>query len=303
MQIGISANPAGAYQMFYRHAGHQGPAVVLLHGIPTHSFLWQNLIPELATRTVVLAPDLVGYGQSAPAPVADLTLPRQADHILALLDTLGIRQAHFVGHDLGGGIAQILAVRHPERVLSLALVDPVCFSNWPIPQVVAMRWPTAPEFEPGPALVQQMLQIGVYHPEVLTPEVVEEFTAPYSHPQGPEALQRAATALEHHQTEELVPDLGRIRVPVTILWGQHDRFLPAYWGLRLQQAIPRSRFQVLPECGHFGMLDNPALLARELMAHLEQATLLTQAALAAPLSGLAPTPRAVVPPPPPPPGL
>lgn len=261
----------GRNPLFYRQAGTGGPAVVLLHGNPTHSFIWQAVIPSLARQFTVIAPDLLGYGRSPLAPTEELLLPRQAEHVLALLDSLGIEQAHFVGHDMGGGIAQILAIHYPERVLSMAVTDSVCFSNWPVPLAVGMRWPTAPEFEPL-MVVQEFLRLGVHNQSLLTTELIQAVMEPYVTLKDPRAIQVANFALEHHQTEELVPDLPKIRVPTTILWGQYDRLLPPYWGWRLHQAISQSTFQILPECGHFTMFDNPALLTQELLAHLQRAT-------------------------------
>ncbi|MFZ5824123.1 MAG: alpha/beta fold hydrolase [Bacillota bacterium] len=269
MQQPITAH--GPAPLFHRRAGAIGTPVVLIHGIPTHSFLWHGVIPLLAEQHQVIAPDLRGYGASPGGPVEELTLPRQAEQILALLDSLGIAQAHFVGHDLGGGIAQILAVDHPERVLSVAITDGVCFSNWPLPVVVAMRYPSAPEFEPGPAVVQEMLRRGVHNQDLLTPEIMQAFLQPVLSPEGPSRLQLAAMALEHHQTERLADRLGEIQAPMTVLWGQFDRFLPAYWGWRLHQAVGHSAFHLLPACGHFTMLDNPVLLARHLLDHLVRA--------------------------------
>lgn len=262
----------GSYRLFYRQAGSEGPVVVLMHGIPTNSSLWRGVIPILSPWCRIIAPDLLGYGRSSPAPVDELSLPRQAEHILALLDAIGVHQAHFVGHDLGGGIAQILAVHHPERVLSLVITDSVCFSNWPLGRVVAMRSPTAPEFEPSPSTVYNMLRIGAIRQDALTPEVIEGLIGPYRRPEGPEALQRAAWALEHHQTQDLVPHLAAIRAPATILWGQYDRFLPPYWGQRLNDAIPGSRFHLLRDCGHFSVLDDPMLFGEEVLQHLNWAT-------------------------------
>lgn len=267
---GALVNTAG-YSLFCRQWGSEGPVVVLIHGIPTHSYLWHSVAPVLAQNHRVLAVDLLGYGKSPPGPVPDLTLPRQAEHILALLDSLGIQQAHFVGHDLGGGIAQILAVYHSERVQSIAITDGVCFSNWPVPPVVSMRKPPAPAFEPGPMRVEEMLRLGTFNQEVLTPNILRAFTEPWEQPGGSARLQQAALALEHHQTEELVDRLPAITVPVSIFWGQYDRLLPAYWGWRLHEAIPGSSFSLLLDAGHFTMFDRPDILARELQQHLERA--------------------------------
>jgi len=197
-------------------------------------------------------------------------LHSQAQHILSILDQLRIEKAHFVGHDLGGGIVQIIAVNNPERVISITVADGVCFSNWPLPTVVSMRWPTAPEFEPSPLIVQQMLREGMHNQKMLTADIIEVFTSPFKTLENYKALQLAASALEHHETEVLVPYLPFITVPTTILWGQYDRFLPPYWGLRLHQAIPNSRLRILPNCGHYSMLDNSQLFSHELISHLQQ---------------------------------
>lgn len=148
------------------------------------------------------------------------------------------------------------------------VADGVCFANWPLPLVKAIRWPTAPEFEPGTALIGRMIRGGVYSPEILTPKVMEAFTAPFATPSGPEELKRASLALDHHQTEDIVPDLPNLKVPVTLLWGQHDPYTTPYWGKKLQEAIPNSILKILPECSHYSMLDNPVLFSQELLKHL-----------------------------------
>ncbi|UFJ42019.1 alpha/beta hydrolase [Brevibacillus humidisoli] len=260
----------GPHKMFARIAGNGNEDVVFLHGIPTNSLLWMQIIPSLSAKYRVIAPDLLGYGQSGRAAAKELDLPKQAKYVIGILDQLGVQSAHIVGHDLGGGIAQILAVRYPERVKSMVVVDGVCFSNWPLPPVVALRYPTAPEFEPTPQFIERMLRVGTYHQDLVTPQWVEAFVFPFSHPGGADELQQASLALEHHQTEELVPYLPSIRVPVTLMWGQHDRFLPAYWGARLQEVIPHSHFRVLPQCGHYSMIDNPLLFSQELLQHLQR---------------------------------
>jgi pimeloyl-ACP methyl ester carboxylesterase len=258
----------GNYKVHYERSGTGTETVVLLHGIPTNSFLWHAVVPDLAEKYTVIVPDLLGYGSSDRAPQEELTLPSQAEHILTLLDSLDIQQAHFVGHDLGGGIVQILSVKHPERVLSMVVADGVCFANWPLPLVTAIRWPTAPEFEPSTALIEQMIRGGVYNSEVLTPQVMEAFTAPFANSSGPDALRRASLALDHHQTEDIAPDLPNLEMPVTLLWGQHDPYIAAYWGQQLQEAIPNSKLEILPECGHYSTLDNPGLVSQQLLNHL-----------------------------------
>ncbi|MBT2759170.1 alpha/beta hydrolase [Mesobacillus foraminis] len=263
---------AGKFDFFYRSAGTGSETLVLLHGIPTNSYLWIHVIPQLAQKYRVIAPDMIGYGGSDRSTHEDLTLPMQAQHIVSLLDTLGLQKVHIIGHDLGGGVAQILAVHYPERVSSFMVIDGVAFSNWPLREVVALRFPTAPAFEPSIYFIERMLREGLFHQNLLTPEVLLAFITPFNHPGGAIELQEASLALEHIQTENLVPQLKQLQIPAAFLYGQYDRFLPPYWGQRLQEAVPGSTFKVLPECGHFSMIDNPLLVSEEILKHLSTRT-------------------------------
>lgn len=262
---------AGGHKLFYRTAGTGNQTIVLLHGIPTNSFLWMSILPELAENFTVIAPDMLGFGKSGRATREELTLPKQAEHLVALLDALDIDSAHIVGHDLGGGVAQIMAVHHPERVNSFVVLDGVAFNNWPLAKVVALRYPTALEFESPAFFIERMFREGLFHQEILAPELLNPFLTPFNHVKGLLELQEASFALDHHQTEDLVPALEQVKLPATFLYGQYDRLLPAYWGHLLKETVPGSTFKVLPECGHFSMLDNPLLVAGEIADHLKRA--------------------------------
>ncbi|WP_186579609.1 alpha/beta fold hydrolase [Aquibacillus kalidii] len=259
----------GNYKLSYRTAGSGEETIVLLHGIPTNSFLWIHVIPQLAQHYTVIAPDMLGFGHSDRASHEELTLPKQAEHVISLLDALNVGEVHVAGHDLGGGVAQLLAVNFPTRITSFMVIDGVTFSNWPLPKVVALRYPTASEFEPSIFFIERMIREGLYHQELFTPELIQAFTLPFSHPNGPNELKEASLALNHHQTEDIVPDLAKLNMPATFLYGEYDRYLPAYWGLRLQETVPNSTFKVLPECSHYSMLDNPLLVSKEILQHLK----------------------------------
>ena len=112
---------------------------VLLHGIPTSPALWRHVLPQVRGGRL-LAFELVGYGESIPAGRdRDISVARQADSLLAWLDHLAIEQAVLVGHDLGGGVAQIAAVHQPRRCAGLVLANAVCYDSWPILSVRALR--------------------------------------------------------------------------------------------------------------------------------------------------------------------
>src|SRR5215210_5945549 len=109
------------HRVAYRSAG-SGPAIVLVHGITSTSATWERVLPALAKRFTVIAPDLLGHGGTAK-PRGDYSLGAYASGVRDLLVTLGHERATFVGHSLGGGVAMQLAYQFPERCERLILVD------------------------------------------------------------------------------------------------------------------------------------------------------------------------------------
>ena len=108
------------YRRAYRIAG-EGPALLLIHGIGDSSATWVDLIPGLARRYTVIAPDLLGHGAS-DKPRADYSVAAYANGMRDLLGVLGIDRATLVGHSLGGGVAMQFAYQFPERTERLVLV-------------------------------------------------------------------------------------------------------------------------------------------------------------------------------------
>ena len=119
----------------------QGPPLVLLHGIPSSSYLWRDVIGPLSATFDVLAPDLLGYGDSDKRLDADLSIAAQARYMVAFMESLGVHQAAVVGHDIGGGIAQLIAVDEPQRVARLILIDSVVDNNWPVADIARLKEP------------------------------------------------------------------------------------------------------------------------------------------------------------------
>ena len=94
----------------------KGDPVVLIHGMPTSAYLWRDVIPPLAQDFTVFALDLLGYGDS-DKPKADLSLPAQARYVAEFMLKVGLTRATVAGHDIGGGVAQLLGVERPGRDL------------------------------------------------------------------------------------------------------------------------------------------------------------------------------------------
>lgn len=121
-------------EMAYVDTG-QGRPVVFLHGNPTYSYLWRNVIPHVEPLARCLAPDLIGMGDSGKASAGSYRFVDHARYLDAWFEALGIRDAVLVGHDWGGALAFYWAQRHPERVRGLVymetIVMPLTWDDWP----------------------------------------------------------------------------------------------------------------------------------------------------------------------------
>lgn len=244
-------------EMAYTDLG-SGQPVVLLHGIPTWSFLYNDVIPRLEPHCRVLAPDFLGHGYSDHRDRFDRSLTAQTNAVLRFLDNLEIEQATFVGHDTGGGVALITAIEHPERVKRLVLSNVVAYDSWPIGDMIALGDPTWRKKTPGEVadFVAAGLPDGIHRKDRLTDEFRAGIVAPYLSEHGKLSLIRNASALNTNHTMALVDRHGDIRAPTLLLWGVHD---PWQWiedGERLAQEIPNSRLERV-EASHWIPQDAP----------------------------------------------
>jgi pimeloyl-ACP methyl ester carboxylesterase len=243
-------------EMAYVDVG-EGPAVVLLHGFPTSSFLWRREIMLLASRMRVIAPDLLGYGDSDQQPEADLSLVAQADFVRELMEQLGIERVALVGHDIGGGVAQLLALDHGLTVETLVLLDSVCFEAWPSEAVRLFQAARADEetAEVAEDVVRAALVLGMSHRDRLDEETVQGYARPWK--TDPRALFRAARGVDGKGLSGREAELAAIDVPTLIIWGEDDPFLPVELGERLGEIIDRATVALLPGCSHFVTEDAP----------------------------------------------
>jgi 2-hydroxymuconate-semialdehyde hydrolase len=235
----------------------EGPAVLLLHGFPTSSFLWRREAWLLAQRMRVIAPDLLGYGQSAMPADADLSEPAQAGYVRELLDGLRVRELAVVGHDIGGAIAQMLALDEDLDVRALALLDSACFDAWPVEAVRKLQATAAEQetVELAEAAVRRVFDLGVAHRDRLDEAALASYLQPWTRDAG--ALFRAARAMTGRGLAGRDAELAAMAAPVLIVWGEDDPFLGAELAERLGDVLPGSAVALLPGCSHFITEDAP----------------------------------------------
>lgn len=251
-----------------------GEPVILLHGIPTWSFLFRDLISSLANERRVLAPDLLGFGYSDKRDCFDRSIGRQAEAVIAWMDALGLGRADVVGHDIGGGVALRLAVLHSKRVARLCLMNCVCYDSWPIEMMLQLGHPEARRKMSASALIM-LLRQALKQGFAISPddEFLDGLLAPYTTEVGKTSLIRNAAALNTNLTTEITHLLPRVSAPTLILWGQDDGFQLPKYGKWLAADIPGAKLKQLPKAKHFVMIDAHENVARLLEDFLHDRTI------------------------------
>jgi pimeloyl-ACP methyl ester carboxylesterase len=269
-------------RLHYVEAG-TGPLVILLHGFPEFWYSWRHQLPALAAAGFrALAPDLRGYNESdKPRRVADYRIERLADDVAGLIAHAGEQDAAVVGHDWGGAIAWSLALRRPEVVRKLAVLNaphPAAFlRELRTPGQLLRSWYMF--FFQLPALPEALLRAGNFaslertlrtepvRPGAFTDEDVRLYKQALSRPGALTAginYYRASILRLRRLARQIRP----ITVPTLLVWGERDRYL----GLRLTEGlepwVPNLRLVRLPNASHWVMNDAPEEVNRLLVEFL-----------------------------------
>jgi pimeloyl-ACP methyl ester carboxylesterase len=236
-----------------------GEPVVLLHGIPTWGYLWEDTIRVLTKDNRVIAPDLLGFGYSDKRDCFDRSIAAQTRRIAEFLDALEIESAHLVAHDIGGGVALRLATLHSERVRSLCLMNTICYDSWPIEMMLQFGHPLMrKKLSAATALKALRLALKMGFHSAPDREWLDGLLSPWRTEVGKLSLIRNASALNTNLTTEITHLLPRIPVPTLILWGEDDKFQRVEMGERLARDIPGAELHRIADARHFVMIDQPA---------------------------------------------
>ena len=266
------------HRVFYRAAG-SGPVVVLVHGITSTSATWANVLPYLAERFTVIAPDLLGHGESAK-PRGDYSLGAYASGIRDLLMALGHERATFVGHSLGGGIAMQLAYQFPEHCERLVLVGSGGLGR----DITALlRAASLPGSELVlPLLVnERVLGAGRLVGRLLGRVGLRVHTDLGEVLRGHASLSDGEARAAFIHTLRTIVDLWGQRVdasdrlylaqaiPFLILWGERDPIIPVEHARAAHRLVPGSRLELFAGAGHFPHLDDPLRFVAALIDFIE----------------------------------
>jgi haloalkane dehalogenase len=246
----------------YREAG-TGPAVLLLHGWPTSSVLWRDVMPHLAAANRVVAIDLPGYGGSAK-PLDQRYDAKFYEHVLdGFLATLGIDRVAIVVHDVGGPVGVHWALRNPSRLTALGILNTLLYPEFSAAVIEFVRQLTTPgerEKMVSPQGLTAIMRLGVRDPARLDPDVLAAILAPFAGEDAAdarEALARAAIGLSLRQFREIGAALPTITAPTRVIYGRQDPVLPDIERTveRLAGDLPHAEVTALDDCAHFIQLE------------------------------------------------
>jgi pimeloyl-ACP methyl ester carboxylesterase len=256
-------------RLSYIEAGH-GPPVLLLHGLGASVYSWRKTIEPLAKAGYqVVAFDNRGFGASGK-PSRGYGNAVLAGLVVAVMDSLHFADAVVVGHSMGGAIAGEVALRYPDRVRGLVLIDA---AGYGIRAPLVLRLASVPVIGAiatalrGRHAVERLLRFTYADPSRVTQADVDQYYAPVADPEFGPAFR---AVLREFDFTALRGRLGAVRAPTLVLWGAGDRMIPATFGRAMVTDLQRGAFVLVPGAGHDLQEEASDEVNRALIAFLQQ---------------------------------
>jgi pimeloyl-ACP methyl ester carboxylesterase len=239
-------------------------AVVFVHGNPGSRLDWSELAAATSRFARTVAMDMPGYGHADKPADFDYTVAGYARHLAGALDQLGISRVHLVLHDFGGPWGLAWAAAHPDRVGSLTLFNMGILPGyrwhymariWRMPVVgeVVMATATRPVFG---------LLLNHGNPRGLPKPFVDRMFADFDRDTRRAVLRLYRATSDLDRLTRIAKDaLGGLNLPVMVVWGKHDPYLPVRYAERQREFFPRADVKVLDDSGHWPFADNPKAVA------------------------------------------
>ena len=272
------------HRMIYRTAG-DGPPILLVHGLLDSSRTWRKLAPVLALGHKVIAPDLLGHGESDGPNGVDYSLGGHAGMLRDLLDGLGHQRVTVVGHSLGGGVAMTFAYHYPERLERLALISSGGLGRGVSPALRAATLPGAgavmrtigarPVLAAGRTVAAMFAALRLRHAARVAVEVVRTLERLGDSGRRGAFLNTVRAVIDGHGQK--VSALDRLDlmadVPLLVVWGTHDRVIPVQHAEMVRDAVPHANVILLDGIGHTPHLSQPAYVGERIAAWIRAAGL------------------------------
>lgn len=262
----------------YKERGQGNPVFVLLHGFGASLFSWREVMVPLSVYGQVIAYDRPAFGLTErPMPgnwqgENPYGVPAQVEMLAGLMDVLGVDKAILVGNSLGGTIAMNFALKYPERVQALILVDPAVYNSGGGPQWIKPLLGTPQMNHLGPLIARrilnsgpELLELAWHDPTKLTSEVVASYRQPLQIENWDRALWELTKA---PGGVDLPAHLGEFNLPVLVVTGDDDRIVPTADSIRLAGELPGAELVVIPAAGHVPQEEQPGKFMESILDFL-----------------------------------
>lgn len=256
-------------KIHYRDEGSRdGPALLLIHGSNSMLQTWEPLVALLGDKYRLISLDLYGHGLTGPNPTGAYDADANIAAAVRVLDTVGVDKAYWVGNSMGGWLTWRAGLSVPERTSGLVLIDAAGAQvEQKIQPYLGARLAQSsigqillPEITPR-FLVKSSLAENFARPELLTEELVDRYWELLRFPGNRKAVvDRGKTPREPEKWAEV----GRLKMPVLLLWGEQDKVIPLSHARAFAAAIPGSKLITYADAGHLPMEETPEQVARDI---------------------------------------
>ncbi|MBI3287034.1 MAG: alpha/beta hydrolase [Chloroflexi bacterium] len=268
------------WNVYYEVEG-EGEPVLLLHGIPTSSFIWRRQIEALSSRFRVYAPDLLGWGHSDKPPDFDYTVRAYVEFVDGFLAQVSAQRVILCVHDLGGAIGLAFLGRYPEKVSRLivlntfAYLPPIKYLPWAVLYGFLYRLPVLGDplnrlvWETTVRRTDTFVTLAFHNKKLVTKELVAKYRELNRGTRLTDLRVLLANGIGGI-TGAVDQNSFNVRVPTLIVWAENDVLFPPWAALRLHRNIPGSILKTIPKCGHFLQEEKPDEVNRQLLEFLTQ---------------------------------
>lgn len=254
----------------YVEAGdtNQSEAVIMLHGFPTSSYLWRNIMPDVSIMHRVIAIDLPGYGESSKALDVSYSLNFYTQILERFFGELNINKVHLVVHDLGGPIGMHWAVRHKQSIKSLIFMNTIIYSKigWGVILfTAAIKLPLLRDYVSSNSGIKFAMRLGTLNS--LSDADLEKYTESFADKVSKKALIKSAGNISIKGLKEIEEGISSFDVPTLIIYGEDDRILPTIERTvkMIKADLPQAKVVSIPDCGHFLQEDCPEVIKEHLL--------------------------------------
>lgn len=237
------------------------PVIVMLHGYSADKDVWARFAKHFTHDYQIIIPDMAGHGDSPYNPQWNYSMPAQAERLALLLDELKIKKAHIIGNSMGGFLTATFAIRYPQRVLSVAMIDPAGVNAPELSDMSKMLQQgnnpflinSRDEFDNFYAMTMEK---PPFLPDIVLEAIGQSYIDRYQ--------QLEKIFADFHNPDDFIEQqLEQITAPALLWWGDKDRLLHVSAVPVWQAGIPQLQVEIWPGIGHMPMVERPTEAAEK----------------------------------------